>query len=86
MKKQTSNNGQLITVLSGPIGHILTTLCNIKNKRMNKILFLLLTIYSIDCQAQEIEKFNLGFENQSKKTSLTDGWFKCCLLYTSRCV
>ena len=43
---------------------------------MNKVLFLLLTIYSIDCQAQEIEKFNLGFENQSKKTSLTDGWFK----------
>jgi len=76
MKKQTSNNGQLIKVLSGPVGHILTTLCNIKNKRLNKILFLLLTIYSIDCQAQETEKFNLGFENQSKKTSLTDGWFK----------
>jgi len=47
-----------------------------KNKSMKKILIALLTIVSIICQAQEPEKYNLGFENQSESSSLSDGWFK----------
>ncbi len=43
---------------------------------MKKILIVLLIIFSISCQAQEPEKYNLSFENQSENTSLSDGWFK----------
>ena len=42
---------------------------------MKKILLALLTIISLSCQAQT-EKYNLGFENQNKEKSLSDGWFK----------
>ncbi|WP_034921678.1 S41 family peptidase [Gillisia sp. CAL575] len=43
---------------------------------MNKVLIALLTIISFNCQGQEIEKFNLGFENQKEEKSLSDGWLK----------
>ena len=43
---------------------------------MNKILIALLTIISFNCQGQETEKFNLGFENQKEEKSFSDGWFK----------
>ena len=43
---------------------------------MKKILLALLTIISFNCQAQNPEKYNLGFENQSEEKSLSDGWFK----------
>ena len=43
---------------------------------MRKILIILLTIVSIICQAQEPEKYNLGFEKQSESASLSDGWMK----------
>lgn len=43
---------------------------------MKKTLIVLLTIISISCQAQEPEKYNLGFENKSENASLSDGWFK----------
>jgi hypothetical protein len=45
-----------------------------KTKSMNKILIALLTIISFNCQGQETEKFNLGFENQKEEKSLSDGW------------
>ncbi len=43
---------------------------------MKKILIALLTIISFSCQAQKTEKYNLGFENQKEKKTLSDGWFK----------
>lgn len=43
---------------------------------MKKILIALLTIITFNIQAQKAEKFNLGFENQSKENKLSDGWFK----------
>ena len=43
---------------------------------MKKILIALLTIISFSCQAQETEKYNLGFENQKENETLSDGWFK----------
>ena len=43
---------------------------------MNKILIILLTIIFFNCQGQEAEKYNLGFENQNEEKSLSDGWFK----------
>ncbi|WP_026808548.1 S41 family peptidase [Arenibacter latericius] len=43
---------------------------------MKKTLIVLLIIVSISCQAQEPEKYNLGFEKQSENTSLSDGWVK----------
>ncbi len=43
---------------------------------MNKILIALFTIISFNCQRQETEKYNLGFENQKDEKSLSDGWFK----------
>lgn len=43
---------------------------------MNKFLIILLTIISINCQAQTVEKFNLGFENQQDEKALSEGWFK----------
>ena len=35
-----------------------------------------MTIISFNCQGQKTEKFNLGFENQKEKKSLSDGWLK----------
>ncbi|MDX1830522.1 MAG: S41 family peptidase [Lutibacter sp.] len=43
---------------------------------MKKTLIALLTIISFSCQAQETKKYNLGFENQKEKETLSDGWFK----------
>ncbi len=43
---------------------------------MNRILLMLLTIISLSCQAQEAEKYNLGFEKQKNKKAISDGWFK----------
>ena len=43
---------------------------------MKNILIVLLTIISFSCQAQETEKYNLGFENQKENKTLSDGWFK----------
>jgi C-terminal processing protease CtpA/Prc len=43
---------------------------------MKKILIALLTIISFSCQAQETEKYNLGFENQKENETLSNGWFK----------
>lgn len=43
---------------------------------MKKTLIALLTIISFSCQAQETEKYNLGFENQKENETLSDGWFK----------
>ncbi len=43
---------------------------------MKKILIALLTIISFSCQAQKTEKYNLAFENQKEKKTLSDGWFK----------
>ncbi|SHJ18848.1 hypothetical protein SAMN04488096_1104 [Mesonia phycicola] len=43
---------------------------------MNKILITLLTIISLNCQGQETEKYNLGFEKQTDENSLSDDWFK----------
>ena len=37
---------------------------------------MLLTIISLSCQAQEAEKYNLGFEKQKNKKAISDGWFK----------
>ncbi len=49
---------------------------SLKMKSMKKILIALLTIISLNCQGQETEKFNLGFENQKDEKSISDGWFK----------
>ena len=43
---------------------------------MKQILIFLILITTLSTQAQTNEKFNLGFENQKEKTSLSDGWFK----------
>lgn len=43
---------------------------------MKNTLIVLLTIFSISCQAQKPEKYNLGFEKQSENETLSDGWFK----------
>lgn len=43
---------------------------------MKQIFRFLLFIAAFSCHAQTSEKFNLGFENQKDKTSLSDGWFK----------
>lgn len=43
---------------------------------MKKIILLILTFYIASCQAQSIHKFNLGFEVQTNKKPLSDGWFK----------
>ncbi len=43
---------------------------------MKKILLAFLTIITINCQAQKIDKYNLGFENQTDEKLLSDGWFK----------
>lgn len=43
---------------------------------MNKILSALLAILSLYCQAQKVDKYNLGFENQKDERMLSDGWFK----------
>ena len=41
-----------------------------------KILSGLFTIIFVCCQAQESEKYNLGFENQKEDAALSEGWFK----------
>jgi C-terminal processing protease CtpA/Prc len=43
---------------------------------MRGFLILLLAFASMACAAQEPEKYNLGFENQSEGASLSNGWFK----------
>ena len=43
---------------------------------MKQILIFLIFIIAFSCQAQTNEKFNLGFENQKEKITLSDGWFK----------
>ncbi len=43
---------------------------------MKNILLVILTIASINCKAQEHQKYNFGFENQNGKETLSDGWFK----------
>ena len=43
---------------------------------MKQILAFVFLILSINCQSQSAEKFNLGFEIQSDKASLPDGWFQ----------
>ena len=43
---------------------------------MKQIILFLIFISTLGCQAQTNKKFNLGFENQKDKTSLSDGWFK----------
>ena len=43
---------------------------------MKKILLTLLIFLSFYCQAQNTEKYNLGFENKKKGESLSDGWHK----------
>ncbi len=48
----------------------------VKKTTMKQILTILIVLLTISCQAQEKEKFNLGFENQKDKTSLSEGWFK----------
>lgn len=41
---------------------------------MKNTLILTLTLITFLCQAQNSEKFNLGFENQSNSEFLSDGW------------
>src|SRR5690554_2633407 len=43
---------------------------------MKKTLIALLAIISLNCQGQETEKYNLGFEKQSEENLLSDDWFK----------
>lgn len=43
---------------------------------MKKILTFLIFITTLSSQAQTVRKFNLGFENQTEKTTLSNGWFK----------
>ncbi len=43
---------------------------------MKKIVFLFLTIISLSCKAQTVEKYNLGFEQQEDEAQLSEGWFK----------
>ena len=42
---------------------------------MNKLFLILIAIVSIHCKAQDTEKFNLDFENQTDPKSLSEGWF-----------
>lgn len=43
---------------------------------MKKLLFFILTSFTISCQAQTDPKFNLGFEKQNAGNALSEGWFK----------
>lgn len=43
---------------------------------MKQILTLIIFATSLSCQTQINEKFNLGFEYQKEKSSLSDGWLK----------
>ncbi len=47
-----------------------------KNKPMKNTLIVALTVITFICQAQNFDKFNLGFEKLSDTNSLADGWFK----------
>lgn len=42
---------------------------------MKQLLTLLTIFFFFGCQAQKIDKFNLGFENQTNIENLSDGWF-----------
>ena len=48
----------------------------VKTTTMKQILIFLIFITTLSCQTQTNEKFNLGFEKQKEKNSLSDGWFK----------
>lgn len=41
-----------------------------------KLTIIILAFFIMNCQAQEDQKFNLGFEKQASIYSLSDGWFK----------
>jgi len=43
---------------------------------MKHLLTLLVLLITINCQAQEETKFNLGFENKKAGATLSEGWFK----------
>jgi C-terminal processing protease CtpA/Prc len=43
---------------------------------MQKILLLLFLLTAFNCQAQNNDKFNLGFEAQNNEKGLSDGWMK----------
>jgi hypothetical protein len=43
---------------------------------LKKLLLSSLTIITLICQAQNTEKFNLGFETQNNQEKLSDGWSK----------
>jgi C-terminal processing protease CtpA/Prc len=43
---------------------------------MKQILAILILLMTVSCQTKKSEKFNLGFEKQKEKTSLSDGWIK----------
>ncbi|MCE7053187.1 S41 family peptidase [Algoriphagus sp. AGSA1] len=43
---------------------------------MKNIFVLLFLLISLNCYAQEADKFNLGFENQVEGNVLSTGWFK----------
>ena len=43
---------------------------------MKQVIILIITITLSSCQAQNDEKFNLGFEIQNNLEELSDGWFK----------
>ncbi|WPR76378.1 S41 family peptidase [Algoriphagus sp. NG3] len=43
---------------------------------MKKIFVLLFLMSSLNCFAQQVEKFNLGFEHHKEGNTLSDGWVK----------
>ena len=43
---------------------------------MKQLLTILIVLITFICQAQEEEKFDLGFENQKDKISLSEEWFE----------
>ena len=62
MSQITSSHRILLAILNRPT-----------NK---KLLFLFLTIISLNCQAQKVDKYNLGVEKQNIEKLLSDGWFE----------
>lgn len=48
----------------------------VKKTTMKQILTFLMVLLTLGCEAQNNEKFNLGFESQQEKAGLSDGWFK----------
>ena len=43
---------------------------------MKQILTILIVFFTLSCQGQKNEKYNLGFETQIEENTLSDGWFK----------